>query len=176
MKAAYIMIGEIVKPQGVRGEVKLRPITSDVSRFEGLENAFFKRGESYVPVKFTVNRISPEGVFLTVEGVNDRNAAEKLRVKFLYVDRAHSLELTEDETLICDLVGLKGVDDEGAEVGTLTEVLQPGGNDVYVFKGPRGEVLVPALKSVVQKVDLDAGEIVLVAARMAQVAVYSDED
>ena len=90
MKAAYIMIGEIVKPQGVRGEVKLRPITSDVSRFEGLENAFFKRGESYVPVKFTVNRISPEGVFLTVEGVNDRNAAEKLRGKFLYVDRAHS--------------------------------------------------------------------------------------
>ena len=68
------------------------------------------------------------------------------------------------------------MDDEGAEVGTLTEVLQPGGNDVYVFKGPRGEVLVPALKSVVQKVDLDAGEIVLVAARMAQVAVYSDED
>ena len=62
------------------------------------------------------------------------------------------------------------------EVGTLTEVLQPGGNDVYVFKGPRDEVLVPALKSVVQKVDLDAGEIVLVAARMAQVAVYSDED
>ena len=105
-----------------------------------------------------------------------KNAAEKLRGKFLYVDRAHSLELTEEETLICDLVGLKGVDDEGAEVGTLTEVLQPGGNDVYVFKGPRGEVLVPALKSVVQKVDLDAGEIVLVAARMAQVAVYSDED
>ena len=121
MKAAYIMIGEIVKPQGVRGEVKLRPITSDVSRFEGLENAFFKRGESYVPVKFTVNRISPEGVFLTVEGVNDRNAAEKLRGKFLYVDRAHSLELTEDETLICDLVGLKGVDDEGAEVGLYIE-------------------------------------------------------
>jgi 16S rRNA processing protein RimM len=92
------------------------------------------------------------------------------------VDRAHAIELTEDETFLCDLVGLRGVDDEGREIGVLADVLQPGGNDVYIFKGPRGDVLVPALKSVVQKVDLEAGVMTLVAARMAEVAVYEDED
>ena len=53
--------------------------------------------------------------------------------------------------------------------------MQPGGNDVYVFKGPLGEVLVPALKSVVLKVDLEAGEMRLDGKRLDEVAVF-DED
>lgn len=176
MKNTHIMIGEIVKPQGVRGEVKVRPITCDFTRFEGMESAFFKKGDEYVPVKLHVNRITPDGIYMVVNDTSDRNEAEKLRGEFLYVDRAHSVELTDDENLICDLEGLMGVDDEGREIGRLVEVLQPGGNDVYVFKGPRGEILVPALKSVVKSVDVDGGIITLVAARMAEVAVYSDED
>ena len=176
MKQTHIMIGEIVKPQGVRGEVKVRPITCDFTRFEGMESAFFKKGDEYVPVKLRVNRVTPDGVYLIVNDTADRNEAEKLRGEFLYVDRQHSVELTEDENLICDLIGLRGLDDEGVEVGALVNVLQPGGNDVYVFNGPRGEVLVPALKSVVKEVDVDGGTITLVAARMAQVAVYSDEN
>ena len=176
MKQTHIMIGEIVKPQGVRGEVKVRPITCDFTRFEGMESAFFKKGDEYVPVKLRVNRVTPDGVYLIVNDTADRNEAEKLRGEFLYVDRQHSVELTKDENLICDLIGLRGLDDEGVEVGALVNVLQPGGNDVYVFNGPRGEVLVPALKSVVKEVDVDGGTITLVAARMAQVAVYSDEN
>ena len=178
MKAEYIMIGEIVKPQGVRGEVKVRPITCDPWRFEDLEDAFFKKGDKYVPVKLEVNRISPdgEGVYLVVNGMTDRNEAEKLRGEFLYVDREHSVELTEDENLLIDLIGLEGFDDEGNKIGKLTDVMQPGGNDVYVFTGgPRGEILVPALRSVVKEVDVDGGTITLIAARMAEVAVY-DED
>ena len=178
MKAEYIMIGEIVKPQGVRGEVKVRPITCDPWRFEDLEEAFFKKGDKYVPVQLDVTRITPDGesVFLIVNGMTDRNEAEKLRGEFLYVDREHSIELTEDENLIVDLIGLQGRDDEGNAIGKLTDVLQPGGNDVYVFTGgPRGEILVPALRSVVKEVDVDGGVITLIAARMAEVAVYSDE-
>ena len=176
MKQTHIMIGEIVKPQGVRGEVKVRPITCDFTRFEGMESAFFKKGDEYIPVKLQVNRITPDGIYMIVNDISDRNEAEKLRGQFLYVDREHSVELTEDENLIVDLVGLKGFDDEGNEIGKLVDVMQPGGNDVYVFKGPRGEILVPALRSVVKEVDVDGGTITLIAARMAEVAVYSDEN
>lgn len=171
----YLVIGEITKPQGVRGEVKLRPITCDPERFEGLTLAYLKRGEEYIPLRLTVNRRAPDAVFLSVEGVADRNAAEKLRGELLYIDRAHAVELDEDTNFLCDLIGLRGVDDEGNPLGILRDVLQPGGNDVYVFEGPRGEVLVPALKSVVKTVDLEAGEMVLVAARLKEVAVF-DED
>ena len=126
----YLVIGEIVKPQGVRGEVKLRPITCDVERFDGLEQAYFRRGEDFLPVHIRATRRAQEAVFLTLEGVEDRDAAEKLRGELLYIDRAHAVELDEDTNFLCDLIGLHGVDDEGNDLGTLRDVLQPGGNAI----------------------------------------------
>ena len=175
MRTSHLVIGEITKPQGVRGELKLRPITCDFSRFEGLDLAYLKRGDAYEPIRLTVNRIQPDAVYLNVEGVVDRNAAERLRGELLYIDRAHAVELDEDSTFLCDLIGLHGVVSDGRDLGTLKDVMQPGGNDVYVFKGPLGEVLVPALRSVVEKVDLDAGEIRFDGKRLDEVAVF-DED
>ena len=172
----YLLIGEITKPQGVQGELKLRPITCDPSRFENMDYAFLKEGEGYRRVDIRVRRAGADAVFLRMEGVNTRNDAEEMRGTMLYIDRAHAVELDEDSTFICDLMGLKGVLTDGGEIGRIIDVMQPGGNDVYVFKGKRGEVLVPALKSVVVKVDLAAGEMLLDAERMAEVAVYDDED
>ena len=57
-----------------------------------------------------MNRRAPDAVFLSVEGVADRNAAEKLRGELLYIDRAHAVELDEDTNFLCDLIGLRGVD------------------------------------------------------------------
>lgn len=172
----YLVIGEITRPQGVRGEVKVRPITCDQERFRGLQSVFIQDDQGrFAPVAVRVNRLAKDAVFLNVQGVDDRDAAEKLRGQMLYVDRAHAVRLGEDENFICDLVGLRGVDSEGGELGTLREVLQPGGNDVYVFAGARGQTLVPALKSVVVKVDLEAGKMLLDARRLREVAVF-DED
>ncbi len=175
MLSQYLMIGEITKPQGVRGEVKLRPCTCDIARFEGLENVYFGRDGAYLPVRVAVNRIQDDAVFLNVEGVTDRDGAEKLRGTRVYVDRAHAVALDEDTTFLADLYGLRGVVSDGRDLGELKDVLQPGGNDVYVFRGPLGEVLVPALKSVVVKVDLEKGEMLLDGKRLDEVAVF-DED
>ena len=119
MLQTHLVIGEITKPQGVRGELKLRPITCDFERFEGLETAYLKRGDTYEEIRLTVNRISPEAVFFNMEGINDRNAAERLRGELVYVDRAHAVELDEDSTFICDLIGLHGVVDDGRDLGKL---------------------------------------------------------
>ena len=175
MLTEYLMIGEITKPQGVRGEVKVRPCTCDPDRFEGLETVYFKRDSGYAPVKIAVNRIAADAVYMTVEGVADRDAAEKLRGTMLYIDRAHAVPLDEDTTFLADLYGLRGAVSDGRDLGKLTDVLQPGGNDVYVFKGPLGEVLVPALKSVVTAVDLEAGVMRLDGKRLDEVAVFEDE-
>ena len=99
-------------------------------------------------------RLTPDAVYMNVAGVTDRDAAQKLRGTKLYIDRAHAVALDADSNFITDLYGLRGVADDGRDLGKLTDVMQPGGNDVYVFNGPLGEVLVPALKSVVAKVDL----------------------
>ena len=174
MLSEYLMIGEITKPQGVRGEVKVRPCTCDPGRFEGLDTVYVKRGEDYKPMNIRVNRLSDDAVFMNVEGVADRDQAEKLRGTMIYIDRAHAVELDEDTTFLCDLYGLNGAVDDGRDLGTLRDVMQPGGNDVYVFDGPLGEVLVPALKSVVLSVDLQEGVMRLDGKRLDEVAVFED--
>ena len=175
MRTTHLVIGEITKPQGVRGELKLRPITCDLDRFEGLTTAYFKRGSSYEPFHLTVHRITPDAVFLSIDGIEDRDQAERLRGELVYIDRAHAVALDEDSKFICDLIGLHGIVSDGRDLGILKDVMQPGGNDVYVFQGPLGEVLVPALRSVVERVDLEAEEIHLVGSRLDEVAVF-DED
>ena len=175
MLSEYLMIGEITKPQGVRGEVKVRPCTCDPDRFDGLETVYVKEGDAYRPLRISVTRIAEDAVFMRVENVGDRDAAEKLRGTLLYIDRAHAVELDEDSTFLADLYGLHGVDDTGRDLGRIVDVMQPGGNDVYVFQGPLGEVLVPALRSVVKKVDLEKGEMLLDGKRLNEVAVF-DED
>ncbi|MBR4441777.1 MAG: 16S rRNA processing protein RimM, partial [Clostridia bacterium] len=119
--------------------------------------------------------VEPDAVYMTFEGVTDRNAAEALRGEFIYIDRAHAVQLPEDANFICDLIGCEGVDTNGRRLGRMVDVMQPGGNDVYVFHGPLGEVLVPALKSVVTEVNVEEKRIVFDAKRLNEVAVF-DED
>ncbi|MEF9894159.1 MAG: ribosome maturation factor RimM [Clostridia bacterium] len=170
-----LVIGEILKPQGVHGEVKVRPITCNPMRFADLTQALFEEGSGFVPVNLYCTRIDPDAVYLKIEGIKDRDDAEKVRGKFLYVDRAHAIRLPKDAEFICDLVGCRATDDEGVDYGTLTEVMQPGAGDVYVFKGPLGEVLVPALKRVILDVDVEKKKILLSAAQLKQVAVFEDD-
>ena len=174
MLSEYLMIGEITKPQGVRGEVKVRPCTCDPERFAALETVYTEKDGVYAPLKISVNRLGDDAVFMNVEGVTDRDQAEKMRGTLIYIDRAHAVELDEDSNFLTDLYGLRGVASDGRDLGKLTDVMQPGGNDVYVFKGPLGEVLVPALKSVVLSVDLEAGVMLLDGKRLDEVAVFEE--
>ena len=116
MLSEYLMIGEITKPQGVRGEVKVRPCTCDPERFEGLETVYIEKDGGYAPMNISVNRLGDDAVFMNVAGVSDRDAAEKLRGTKLYIDRAHAVELDEDSNFLTDLYGLRGVVSDGREM------------------------------------------------------------
>lgn len=170
----YLLIGEVLKPQGVRGDVKVRPITCDIFRFEDLEEVYFLKNDAYEKIGVSLVRMDEDAVFLHFDGIDDRNAAETIRGFFLYVDREHAVELDEDENFIVDLIGLKGIDDEGNEYGKLVDVMQPGGNDVYVFRDRRREVLVPALKTAILKVDLIERTMLMSAKRLREVAVFDE--
>ena len=172
----FLAIGEVLKPQGVRGEIKIRPMTNDPGRFEGLKCAYLEENGAYNPIKTRFVRLDDTAVFIKIEGIDDRDKAETLRGKFIYVDRTHAVKLGEDENFIVDLIGLKGVDTEDRELGVITEVMQPGGNDVYVFtdRQKRRETLVPALKSVVVSTDIEGGVMLLDAKRLGEVAVEND--
>ena len=164
MQQEYLQIGEIVRPQGIRGEVKLRAMTEDMSRYARLESVFLKKGGRLEEKKVLKGRSYDGFAFLQLEGVNDRDAAEALRGTEVYVDRKHAIKLGADENFVCELIGL------------LRDVLKPNTVcDVYVFDTARGELMIPALKRVVREVDVDAGVMTLDRAALNEVAVWEDE-
>ena len=176
MHKPYLLLGEIVKPQGIRGEVKLRHYTDDPARFDELDTLYREENGAYTPLAVTGSRAQGDDVFLTFEGVEDRNAAEALRGARLYVDRAHARELDEGEVFIADLLGAKAIDAQGREVGTLKDVTHAGGADVFVFDTPYGEMMMPALKAVIREMDPESGRIVLDREKLREVAVYENRD
>ena len=145
MKQTHLLVGEIVRPQGIRGEVKLRHFTDDPYRFEELDAVLRQTGEGFEPLAIEACRVQGDDVYLKLEGFNDRNAAEALRGAMLYVDRAHAAELAENQFFIADLLGAEAVDTKGGEIGVLKDVLTPGGTDIFVFDTPAGEVMVPII-------------------------------
>ncbi len=176
MPDAYLLIGEITKPQGVKGELKARPITCDPERFYDLDEVFLMENGKYTPRGVQVRSVGPDAVFFRMDGVETRDDAEKMRGTMLYIDREHAVELGEDENFLVDLIGCECSDTEGRVYGKLVEVLQPGGNDVYVVKSKSGEILVPALKIVVLNVDIENKTILFDAQRIREVAVFPDSE
>ena len=168
----YLMVGQVVRPQGIRGEVKVLPMTDDPQRFLTLTQVYVQAGEAYTPCAVQCTRVHDGMAYLRMEGVDGRDAAEAMRGAYLYVDRANAVPLPEDSNFICDLIGCEAVDEQGQAIGTLRDVLQTGAADVYVLDTARGELLFPALKRVVRSVDIAARRMVLDASALAEVGVY----
>lgn len=174
MLSEYLLIGEITKPQGIMGEVKVQPHTDDPGRFLNLSKVYMESGNGYEERPIAGARIGGGDVFLTFPGISDRNMAESLRGKKLYVDREHAVQLSEDENFICDLIGCEAVDSNGGVIGRLVDILQPGSTDVYVFDTARGRMLMPALKAAIPTVDVKARKIILDADKLSEVAFFED--
>jgi 16S rRNA processing protein RimM len=154
-----IVIGKIVAPIGIRGEVKVVVLTDFPERFDAGNELVLKppKGEPK-PVKITSQRPQKGGLTLKLEGVDTRGDAEALRAAEFVIDQSELTKLSEGEFYVFDLIGLKVVTDDGRECGEVTEVVQSGANDVYVTSTG---LCIPALRDVVAKVDVDKGEIVI---------------
>ena len=98
-------------------------------------------------------------VILKLAGVNDRNAAEAMKNKDVFITEDDLQELPEDTFYIRDLIGLEVLDaDSGETIGKLKDVLQPSTQDVYVVKRPEGsDVLIPAVSEFVKEVNVAEG-------------------
>ncbi len=166
-----IEIAKLLKPHGIRGEIKVRLFSDNYDAFCDRGFAYIRQNGSYKQIAYTVVRITSPFVYILIEGVGSRNDAETYSAELLYIDRADFEEPDEGEYYVCDLVGLRVVDENGAVLGTLKEVLQHGAADVYVVDGPRG-FMFPALRHVIRGVDLEKGEICVESGALGEVAVY----
>ena len=172
MLTPYIEIGEVLRPHGVQGMVKVRPDTDAPDRFQTLKSVWLQAGDDWQEEPVSDAYVRDGFVYLRLNNAMTRDEAEKQRGTILYVDRAHAKPLARDEWFICDLIGCQVQDDNGESLGKVTDVLQPGPNDVFVIRTPRGEMLVPVLKRVLSRVDVEHRLIILDHERLPEVAVY----
>ena len=169
----FLMIGTVLKPQGVRGECKIRSWATDISRFNSWKKLYMKTADGFKPVAVEVARISDGFVFAHLDGSSSANEAEKYRGTDLYVDRENAAPAEEDATLIADLIGCTARDENGSEIGVLTDVLQHGTVDTWVFKTASGTLMAPALLSVFPTVDPVNKAIGVIKEKLEEVAVRS---
>lgn len=171
MISTHLLVGVVIKPQGVLGQVKVHPQTDDPQRFYDLKHLYIKNGEKFEAVSLEQVRVHQGFVYCVVNGASTREQAEQQRGLQLYVSREQAVPLEEDRYFIVDLVGCDVVNTRGEPIGVLKEVLQPGAADVYVIKTPEGTMMVPALKRVVTEVDVHQRRITLDEQTLPEVAV-----
>jgi 16S rRNA processing protein RimM len=158
----YITIGEVGAPHGCHGEVRVVPLTDFPERFKNTEHVFLSLGNSLVEKAVERTVINQNHVVLKLEGIDSPEQARQLRGALLQVSRQELWPLQDGAYYHFEIVGLKVVTVAGLAVGEVTEILATGGNDVYVVKGDLGrEYLVPALRSVVKKIDTGAGLMII---------------
>ena len=147
------VIGKISAPHGVRGEVRIVPLTDFPERFENLKTVFL---EDDSKMELESVKFSNKFIIAKFKNINSRNDIEIFNGKLLMLNRSDIPSLPEGEYYNFDIIGLEVIDDKGSKLGKITEVLKTGSNDVYVVEGKK-QILVPALKKVVKEINLTDG-------------------
>ena len=152
------IVGKVLKPQGTNGSVKVEIITSFPEHFLDLKQVYIEKENKKQAYSIEQVRLSNRFVFIKFIGIDTIDQAEQLRDHYLYITQEDLTPLGEDEYYIHQLVGLKVYDEQGQFLGVLKDVLSYASNDVYVVESEsKKEIMVPAVKSIIKKVDLKAG-------------------
>ncbi|MDU6114029.1 MAG: ribosome maturation factor RimM [Paeniclostridium sordellii] len=160
-KLTHFKIGQIVKTQGLKGEVRVYSTTDDIYRFDDL-NTFYIGKDFNTEYKAERVRYKGNLVIMKIKGIDSVEIAEKLKGKNIYVSREESRELEEDEFFIADMIGMEVYTVDNVYVGTLEDVLQYSANDVYVIKGEGDkEYLIPAVMKFVPEIDMEERKMVI---------------
>lgn len=158
----FIVIGKIINAHGIRGDVIVEPMTDDLQQFSTIKEVYLcskhqsRQLYAIERVRGTVNKI-----VIKLAGIDDRNAALGLKGIELEKRLADCPALPPDSYYIFDIIGLtvKTVDDRW--VGQISDVLTLPANDVYIVTDGQREWLIPAIKAVIKKIDLEA-ELVII--------------
>ncbi len=146
-----IVIGEILKPQGVRGEVKVKPLLDDAADMRHFKKVYIG-GKEY---KVLSCRADAQAAYLALSGVADRDAAELLRGKQIEALRADAPALEEGRYYIVDIVGCDVIADSGERLGQIADVI-PAHTDIYVLHNGEKEGMFPAADGVILEVDTES--------------------
>jgi len=155
---SYVVIGQVRRPHGIRGEVRVEILTDYPERVVQRDYLYLAHPQSPDDVeRYPLEAVRPhKGILLIKLGrIDDRDAAEELRGMLVQVPLAEAVPLEEDEYYHFQLIGTDVETETGEWLGRVADVLETGAHDVYVVRGPRGEILLPAVEDVILELDIE---------------------
>ncbi|HEX6797520.1 MAG TPA: ribosome maturation factor RimM [Ktedonobacterales bacterium] len=157
----WVAVGEVAAPFGMRGELKVRPLTDFPERFAHTETLY--AGEDHTPYAVETARLHGAQVVVRLAGIASVEAAEALRGEMLWIPASELMPLPQDSYYLHDLVGLRVRHVNGRVLGVVGDVLTGVGNDLLVVRDPQtgAETLLPAVKAFIKRVDVAGGELLV---------------
>ncbi|WP_427052627.1 ribosome maturation factor RimM [Paenibacillus sp. TC-CSREp1] len=160
--AEFMNVGKIVNTHGIRGELKIMPLTDfpEVRFAKNAELFLFTSDDRPVPVTVESARLHKNMYIVRLKEYGNINEVEKFKGGMAKVSKENLAELEEGEYYFHQIVGCAVITEEGETLGTITEILTPGANDVWVVKTPAGkEVLIPVIDDVVLDVNVEQKQV-----------------
>ncbi|NMA87280.1 MAG: 16S rRNA processing protein RimM [Tissierellia bacterium] len=156
----FIQIGRIANTHGVRGEIKIIPLTNDMHRFNYLKTAFL--GEEKIKVEVENVKYHKNLVIVKFKEFNDINEIISFKDEYVYIEGKDKVVLPEDHYFLYDIVNCEVFDTQNNYIGIVKEVLQSASNDIYIVKDKKGkEYLIPAVKEFFIDIDVENKKIII---------------
>jgi 16S rRNA processing protein RimM len=162
----YLLLGEVLRPHGVAGELRVRVLTAYPERLSKLKTVYLGRGPESPDAKayrLQAVRFNQGYALMKLRGVNSRDQADQFRERFVMVAIEDAVPLDEGEVYLFQLIGMTVQTQDEQVIGTIKDVLETGANDVYIVDSPQyGEVLIPATEHTIVKKDAENRRITVI--------------
>ncbi len=160
--ADLVIVGEVTRPHGLRGALRVLPVTDFPEHLLALGEVVVVDGRGARSVRVEHAEAAGRFVAMKLAGIDTVAAAEALRGATLRIPPGEVQPLPPGQFYVFQIVGLRVRTPDGTALGEVADVLRTGANDVYVVRSPAGrEILLPAVEGVVESIDVPAGEIVV---------------
>lgn len=149
-----VRVGQIVNTQGLRGDVRVYPLTDYKERFEELEHVYLEdNGDEKLEIEKI--RYKNQLVLLKFKGLNNINDVEKFKDKYLVIEKEDMRDLPKDTYYISDLLGSEIIDQDDSCIGKLIDVIQNAAQDIYVVENKinKKKIFIPVVKEFVKEVN-----------------------
>lgn len=156
------IVGEIINTQGLRGEVKVRRITDFEERFQIGKTVYFYENDIASPLIIDGFRTRKNIDYLHFEAYTTIDDVEHLKSAYLYIQEEQLTPLEENAYYYYEIIGCQVYTSDGTVIGTITSILSPGANDVWVTEDKQGnEYLIPYIEDVVKEVDARNKQVII---------------
>lgn len=156
----YLRVGKIANTQGIKGEVRIIPLTDDVNRFSVLTHILIDN-EKQVSLDIEYVKQHKNFVLLKFKGIDSINEAEKFKGYYILIERSNAIKLPEGSFFIGDVIGLNVYTTNEDYIGEVQDIIATGSNDVYVVSDGSKEILIPALKTIVKNISIEDRKIIV---------------